>query len=157
MKDIRKRCFKCKQWKYRSEFYKHSQMADGLLGKCKNCTKKDALEHRNANIERIRANDRERGKLPHRIALSIAKTKIFRRLNPEKYAAHLLLNNGVRSGKIKKPRLCTKCGKPGRIHGHHEDYCKPLDVIWVCQICHKRIYHGNHRSPKRDQHTYSKA
>ena len=135
-----KTCFKCGKIKKLSMFYKHNRMADGHLNKCMECTKKDVAEHREKNIERIRAYDRERGKLPHRLANVRRITKRYRKLHPEACAAHTLLNYAVRTGKIKRPRKCSMCGSKRLILAHHPDYYKPLDVVWVCQPCHKQIH-----------------
>lgn len=37
-----KKCFRCNKEQPLTEFYKHKQMGDGYLNKCKNCTKSDA-------------------------------------------------------------------------------------------------------------------
>jgi len=58
-------------------------------------------------------------------------------------AAHILSYN-TRIGKIKRPTVCSVCNKKGKIYGHHEDYSKRLDVIWVCGSCHKNIHYLFH-------------
>jgi len=58
---------------------------------------------------------------------------------PEKYKARWALQYAVRSGKVIKPKFCSSCGVEGKIQGHHHDYSKPLDVIWLCKKCHEKV------------------
>ena len=52
------------------------------------------------------------------------------------------LRNAVASGKVIKSNQCSICGVGGLIHGHHKDYNKPFEVIWVCPLCHTKIHYG---------------
>ncbi len=61
-----KTCFKCGVAKERSEFYAHKMMSDGLLGKCKECTKRDVKKNYDDNPERISEYERNRFKTKHR-------------------------------------------------------------------------------------------
>ena len=68
---------------------------------------------------------------------SVRKAQIkWKSENPEKRAAHVILGNRIRDGYIVKPDTCQDCGAGGTIHGHHHDYAKPLDVEWLCPLCH---------------------
>lgn len=68
----------------------------------------------------------------------------FRRTNyrsmakhKEKQAARALLNYAIRKGLMTKPKICSHCfNKVERIQGHHTDYTKPLEVVWLCKDCH---------------------
>ena len=63
--------------------------------------------------------------------------------NQAKRKANEAVNNAVRDGKLIKPDMCSECGVAGRIHGHHDDYAKPMDVRWLCPACHKS-WHAKH-------------
>ena len=127
-------CFKCELKKKLSEFYKHPKMADGHLGKCKDCTKKDS--RKNSRTEKTRNREKERNSKPKRIKQNSQNARRWRIENPEKYLAQNKLNNALRDGKIIKPKFCEECGTESKLHGHHEDYSKPLGVIWLCVSCH---------------------
>jgi hypothetical protein len=47
------------------------------------------------------------------------------------------VRDAVRYGKLVKPEGCEHCFIVGKILcGHHKDYKKPLEVIWLCHSCH---------------------
>lgn len=56
--------------------------------------------------------------------------------NPLKVLCHYAVHNALRRGDIKKPLMCTTCQLERRLHAHHADYMKPLNVEWLCSICH---------------------
>lgn len=47
----------------------------------------------------------------------------------------------VLSGKLIRPTQCSNCEKQCKPEGHHNDYNKPLEVIWLCKQCHENIHH----------------
>lgn len=64
-------------------------------------------------------------------------TRAYQLRNPEMHRAHLALHEAVRTARIVKPDRCSRCDRPGPLQGHHHDYSKPLDVIWLCDSCHR--------------------
>ena len=133
-----KQCFKCGERKPLEDFYKHPGMADGYVNKCKECNRADVTKNRQAKIDYYRAYDRERG--------NRQDSKYRRRYcenNPIKYGATTMVCNAVRDGRLDKATRCSCCGSDGRLHGHHDDYEKPLIVRWLCAACHHE-WHGKH-------------
>lgn len=57
------------------------------------------------------------------------------RLTP-KGKARQLVQTAVKYGRLIRPSNCSKCSIEGKIQAHHHDYSKPLDVIWLCPLCH---------------------
>lgn len=138
----KKNCFKCNESKPLDEFYKHKQMADGHLNKCKKCTKKDVSLHREINLERVHAYDRERFKNPERKEKIRVYQQNRRRDSPEKYFARAAVGNALRRGKLIRPTCCDSCGVECKPQAHHPDHSKPLEVEWLCFHCHRTGRHG---------------
>ena len=127
MSSLKKVCFKCKEEKPVEQFYRHPQMSDGRVGKCKTCNKSDVIANREKRIDYYREYDRQRG--GHSAA---GKKKL-----PEKRIAHDKVSRAIKLGLLKRPEACESCGKICRLHGHHDDYKKPLSVTFLCAVCHK--------------------
>lgn len=60
--------------------------------------------------------------------------KIQKERYPEKIKARELVSRAIKSGKLTKQN-CVICGDHNS-HAHHEDYSKPLEVIWLCKKHH---------------------
>lgn len=134
---MNKECFKCGEVKILSDFYKHAQMKDGHVNKCKACNKKDVSENRSLRADYYRKYDRDRGNRQGKEYCSEYRAKY-----PNKYKAHNMVNNAIRRGVLfKEP--CSICGKEEMIHGHHDDYLKPLNVRWLCSVHHNEWHKEN--------------
>lgn len=133
-----KRCFKCRRRKLIGQFYRHSQMADGHLNKCKACTKRDVAAR---DPEKVRAYEKKRWKDPLRRAYAMRGQRQHRARFPGKYRARNAVSNALRDGRLVKGP-CARCGSDDRVQGHHKDYRKPLDVEWQCHKCHRLVEHG---------------
>lgn len=134
-----KACFKCNEEKPLSDFYRHPQMADGHLNKCKECAKRDVRDNRSSRRLQYSAYERQRFQSPARKAAQYASAVRHRRKYPERARARQAVRNAIRDGKLLE-QPCEVCG--GKPQAHHEDYAKPFEVQWLCFKHHREIAHG---------------
>ena len=111
-----KSCWKCGKIKPLAEFYNNSAKKDGKATECKLCSK---------------AHDAIRNKRPKRAARAKVTAETRR---------------AISRGVLTRPAVCSKCGKTGNIHAHHDDYNRTLDVKWFCPKCHARYHNSKGRA-----------
>jgi hypothetical protein len=136
-----KQCFKCKAVKPLNDFYRHKEMADGHLNKCKECTKLDvSIRYMSPEgRKKVSEYERFRRKTEHRREKCLIYQKKIRALYPEKYKSRNAVSNAVRDERlIKNP--CEICGDP-KSEANHSDYSKPLAVRWLCFKHHREVAH----------------
>lgn len=128
-----KKCKRCNIEKQSSEFYR---IGNRLDSSCKECRKLVVRQYRDENVDKVREYDRERGKLAHRKERCIVNTR-KRRRDPDGYmVAHNAVARALNSGKIERMPCCM-CGTTEKVHAHHDDYTKPLEIMWLCVVHHK--------------------
>jgi hypothetical protein len=122
---IGKVCCGCHQFKPWSDFQPTTKRGDGHSAYCSHCHAIRCRGYYRAHAEQIRKSKKGRRKPKLRIAA--------------KEVPRHKLQSAVRCGGIQKPATCQGCEKPKsprELHGHHKDYSKPLEVIWLCASCH---------------------
>lgn len=58
--------------------------------------------------------------------------------NPKARWAHVCLQSALRRG-LTGREPCAVCGDE-KVDGHHPDYDRPMDVIWLCRKHHKAAH-----------------
>jgi len=128
-----KLCVKCNCYISRSDFYYHESSKDKLRSYCKNCDHKSSALRNRADPDRA-IKDKARFSTEQGRADKLSQVKRYHEKYPERYKARQELNRAIRNGIIiQKP--CKVCGFC-ITEAHHDDYSKPLDVIWLCKKHH---------------------
>ena len=137
MKAITKICLSCFRNRALADFYK--RRGRPIESWCKPCSRLRSREWRKKNLAKARESSRSfnrKHRAKRRSQGRPLKTKPHVR-ERQKARAGMLVQSGLRAGKVKKPKTCERCHKPHpHLHAHHKDYRKPLAVVWLCPPCH---------------------
>lgn len=150
--EIRERqCSQCGVVKPLEEFYPIRRGSPKRRRNCKTCCavtlkagRDKDLQQRRYESWKVRNARRVKGykrKYTETHRLDTAQRTVrWRKANPEKTRAHRAVQNALRSGKLRRPARCRQCNSRGTLHGHHADYSRPLEVLWLCELCHRKVH-----------------
>lgn len=121
-------CERCQTEKPLEEFYRNRSRPQGRSYWCKDCCKLyERLPHRKGRHTKWR--NSPKGKL---------KTKQYSQEHYQgekpKQKARSAIHRLIKMGIVKR-MPCEICGD-GNSQGHHPNYSKPLEVMWLCQSHH---------------------
>lgn len=88
------------------------------------------------------------GKFCSRVCQNRVNGRKMRKLHPlgesgktkAQSKAYKAIQRAIERGDFERPHKCEKCCAEGKVHGHHHDYSKPLDVQWLCPKCHIHVH-----------------
>jgi len=136
-------CTKCKVVKKPTEFAKDKRRLNGCVSECRKCQSARERKLRESRDHKLLTSQMlakrrfyEKNRESERIRCRNYKRNHKKQRDPIKERARYAVWYAVKTGKIKKPQNCTKCMSTERIHGHHHDYKKPLEIEWLCSLCH---------------------
>jgi hypothetical protein len=95
-------------------------------------------EKRSDELGKIKENLRQKEWRTKNPQLYRSYVKRWQKTNKEKHNSHQKVHTAIKNGTLVRRENCEECGKECKTEGHHEDYNKPLDVIWICRRCHAK-------------------
>lgn len=132
-------CQICKTTLPLSSFHKDKTKPSGHSRKCKECQRQRSADYRKktdwAAYQRKRLEDATK-----RSNIN-AQQRAWIRRNPVVEQAYSAVKTALKSGCLVRPQECSKCKKACTPEAHHDDYEKPLDVVWLCKLCHEARHH----------------
>ena len=135
-----KKCAECGRDLSLGEFSKNKNSKDGLQSRCRQCFSAYNRANYAANREKIkRSVSAYKINNPEKVLETRRRTCIK---NPTRMNASRVVDAAVKAGSIVNPGVCYGCGCASdehRIEAHHHDYSKPLDIVWLCTPCHRRM------------------
>lgn len=132
----KKKCNRCKKIFPVGFFYKDASRYDGLLNRCKECHRLEGQRRRENNPQKVAEKSR-RYYIKNREVL-LEKNRARYKRDFFKNRARDKVSYALYTGKLVRPNKCQFCSKELPLDGHHRDYSKPLEVIWLCRRCHLR-------------------
>ena len=69
-----------------------------------------------------------------------AKKREWWKKNKDKLKVKDAVRYAIKTGKLVKTP-CHICGDV-QVEGHHPDYSRPLDVVWLCRKHHNEVHHS---------------
>ncbi len=135
-----KKCNDCGLTKPLDDYYRQpGTAANGRQSRCKECAKRAVRINYREKRAQYQAYERTRAQDPERKRKAGEYQRNRRTNRAEKYKARTAVGNAVRDGRL-VVQPCEVCGSE-KVQAHHEDYSKPLGVMWLC-FEHHRARHG---------------
>lgn len=141
--DVKRTCSCCRAVLPLIDFPRNRRETLGYAYRCKSCSReavRRSKAKRSVPYDRSdsRYDSRAYDALPHRRAALAARRTAYRANNKVRISATKKLRRAVYLGRI--VRLpCLVCGKTPS-EGHHADYERPLDVMWLCASHHRQAH-----------------
>ena len=142
-----KDCGRCGKRKELSEYSVNRAKEDGLNSWCKDCLsayRKERLAKANASRPegwKQKTKDKAAYQKEWAAARPGYMTKAKRdwwQKNRDRMKVKDAVRYAIKVGKLVKTP-CHVCGKE-QVEGHHPDYSRPLDVVWLCKEHHLAIH-----------------